>query len=73
MIVHIAALEDLYSLTDNVPEKALALAKEFWPGPLTMIVDKKSCVPDTVTGGLSLRETTDFVKIGSQFGGGRLG
>lgn len=53
LIVHIAALEDLYSLTDNVPEKALALAKEFWPGPLTMIVDKKSCVPDTVTGGLS--------------------
>ena len=53
LIVHIAALEDLYSLTDNVSEKALALAKEFWPGPLTMIVDKKSCVPDTVTGGLS--------------------
>ena len=53
LIVHIAALEDLYSLTDNVPDKALALAKEFWPGPLTMIVDKKSCVPDTVTGGLS--------------------
>ena len=53
LIVHVAALEDLYSLTDNVPDKALALAKEFWPGPLTMIVDKKSCVPDTVTGGLS--------------------
>ncbi len=53
LIVHIAALEDLYSLTDNVPDKVLALAKEFWPGPLTMIVDKKSCVPDTVTGGLS--------------------
>lgn len=53
LIVHIAALEDLYSLTDNVPDKALALAKEFWPGPLTMIVDKKSCVPNTVTGGLS--------------------
>lgn len=53
LIVHIAALEDLYSLTDNIPDKALALAKEFWPGPLTMIVDKKNCVPDTVTGGLS--------------------
>ena len=53
LIVHIASVDDIYRLSDNVPEKALLLAKEFWPGPLTIIVEKKDCVPDTVTGGLN--------------------
>ena len=52
LIVHIASLEDLYPITKKVPEKAVALAEKFWPGPLTMIFEKSELVPYGTTGGL---------------------
>ncbi len=52
LIVHIASLEDLYPITKKVPEKAVALAEKFWPGPLTMIFEKSELVPLGTTGGL---------------------
>lgn len=52
LIVHIAKFDDLNKLSDDIPAAAFLLAEKFWPGPLTMIVNKKSDVPDTVTGGL---------------------
>ena len=52
LIVHIASLEDLYPITRKVPEKAVALAEKFWPGPLTMIFEKSELVPHGTTGGL---------------------
>lgn len=36
---------------DNIPKWAYILAEKFWPGPLTMILHKKSIVPDIVTAG----------------------
>ena len=36
---------------DNIPKGAYILAEKFWPGPLTMILHKKSIVPDIVTAG----------------------
>ena len=53
LIVHIADMDDLYRIAADVPETALRLADAFWPGPLTMIFNKKEIVPDTTTGGLS--------------------
>lgn len=52
LIVHIAALQDLYAITREVPEKAVVLAEQFWPGPLTMIFCKSDKVPYGTTGGL---------------------
>lgn len=52
LIVHIADIESLYKVADNVPEKGLKLAKAFWPGPLTLIFKKKDIVPFSTTGGL---------------------
>ncbi len=52
LIVHIARLSDLHAIVRSVPDKALMLAEAFWPGPLTMIFDKKELVPSSVTGGL---------------------
>lgn len=40
LIVHIADLEDLSEITENVPPETELLAKHFWPGPLTMIFEK---------------------------------
>lgn len=53
LIVHIAARHQLIELADEVPEKGERLAKEFWPGPLTLVMRKTYLVPDTVTAGLN--------------------
>lgn len=53
LIVHIADIEDLKKITDEIPEKAIKLGKKFWPGPLTMIFKKNEIVPLETTGGLN--------------------
>ena len=52
LIIHIADIKDLFTITTNVSDKALALAEKFWPGPLTMILKKADIVPYETTGGL---------------------
>lgn len=52
LIIHIADAKSLSLLTDFVPEKASILAEKFWPGPLTMVLQKSSRVPFGTTGGL---------------------
>jgi len=52
LIVHISKMEDMEDLAKDIPEKAYQLAKVFWPGPLTIILKKKDCVPYGTTGGL---------------------
>ena len=41
LIVHISETKDLTKLSDEIPESAYLLADKFWPGPLTMILNKK--------------------------------
>ena len=52
LIVHICELEQLDLLWRDVPEKALRLARAFWPGPLTMVLPKTDGVPSCVSAGL---------------------
>lgn len=52
LIVHIADLESLNHIVEEVPKKAKILAEKFWPGPLTMIMKKTESVPKSTTGGL---------------------
>ena len=52
LIVHIADTGAVYELASNVPQKAVMLMEAFWPGPLTIILNKKKIVPDGTTGGL---------------------
>lgn len=49
LIVHIKSIDYLTTITQNIPEVALQLAALFWPGPLTLVLEKKSCIPDIVT------------------------
>lgn len=53
LIVHITKTEDIYDLAENFPERARILTEAFWPGPLTVILPKKECVPDITSAGLS--------------------
>ncbi len=52
LIVHVADFEDLETIVKEVPDSARKLAKAFWPGPLTMIMNKNDRVPYETTGGL---------------------
>ena len=52
LIVHIAKWEDLPLVASEIPERAKKLSDTFWPGPLTMILNKKEQVPKETTGGL---------------------
>ena len=52
LIVHISDIAALDVLCKDVKEEVYALAKEFWPGPLTMVLNKSDVVPYETTGGL---------------------
>ena len=52
LIVHISHFEQIYDLVREVPEAAKKLAKQFWPGPLTIILPKSARIPDEVSAGL---------------------
>jgi L-threonylcarbamoyladenylate synthase len=52
LIVHVTSLEQAQSLVEDFPAHAKLLAQKFWPGPLTLLLKKKSIVPDLVTSGL---------------------
>ncbi|MBX9785158.1 MAG: threonylcarbamoyl-AMP synthase [Chitinophagaceae bacterium] len=51
LIVHVASLEQANHFIDHIPGTAMLLAKQFWPGPLTLLLPKKNNVPDIVTAG----------------------
>lgn len=51
LIAHIHDFAQLAGLVKQVPEAAKQLAKAFWPGPLTMILEKADIVPLETTGG----------------------
>lgn len=53
LIVHIAELATLEKIVKQIPECAIRLANEFWPGPLTMILEKRDVIPDAVSAGLA--------------------
>ncbi len=52
LIVHLASARDL-DMVAYINETAQTLAERCWPGPLTLILPKKNCVPDIVTAGKS--------------------
>lgn len=52
LIAHVSSLESVKDLVKKIPKEAHQLAQRFWPGPLTILLDKKSHVPDLLTSGL---------------------
>jgi L-threonylcarbamoyladenylate synthase len=52
LIVHIEGVEKVCDWAEYIPSEVYVLAKHFWPGPLTMILQKKKGVSDLITGGL---------------------
>jgi L-threonylcarbamoyladenylate synthase len=75
VIVHLPDTADLVEWGRDLDEAAVTLARECWPGPLTLVVRRSERVPDAVTGGrdtVGLRVPDQPVAISllRAFGGG---
>jgi L-threonylcarbamoyladenylate synthase len=62
LIIHVADLQSAKHY-GNFPESACKLAAKFWPGPLTLVVEKSPVVPPIVTAGLD----TVAIRVPSHF------
>ena len=51
LIVHISAINRLEDWATDIPDYAIKLAREFWPGPMTLILPRKVIAKDFITGG----------------------
>ena len=52
LILHLADGAEMERYCRDIPKEAYLLAEKFWPGPLTMVLPAKACVPKRTTGGL---------------------
>ncbi|QAT38972.1 L-threonylcarbamoyladenylate synthase [Clostridium sp. JN-9] len=52
LIVHISDIEQIYPLVKSIPQVAKKLMKKFWPGPMTIILQKTDVIPDVTSASL---------------------
>ena len=51
LIVHIYSMQSLGEWADEIPSYAIALARDFWPGPMTLVLKRSLLAEDFITGG----------------------
>jgi L-threonylcarbamoyladenylate synthase len=51
LIVHISSINKLEQWATDIPDYAIKLAREFWPGPMTLILPRTDLAKDFITGG----------------------
>ena len=51
LIVHVASMDALGDWADEIPGYAISLARDFWPGPMTLVVQRSALAMDFLTGG----------------------
>jgi L-threonylcarbamoyladenylate synthase len=51
LIVHVPSMDALGDWAADVPAYAIALARDYWPGPMTLVVTRSDLAGDFVTGG----------------------
>ena len=78
LIVHIGDMQDIADWSDDIPDYAIALARNFWPGPMTLILKRSALAQDFITGGqdtvglrvpnhvIALALLNEFKKIGGK-------
>jgi L-threonylcarbamoyladenylate synthase len=52
LIVHVGKISDVELYVEEIPRLAADLMENYWPGALTLLLPKKSCIPDLTTSGL---------------------
>lgn len=53
LIIHVPSIDRVSRYAENFPPIARKLAEAFWPGPLTIVLERKKIIPDLVTSGLA--------------------
>ena len=78
LIVHVGDMQDIEQWSDEIPDYAIALARAFWPGPMTLILKRSPLAQDFITGGqetvglrvpnhvVALALLNEFKKIGGK-------
>ena len=51
LIVHVSSMQRMGDWADNIPEYAIKLARDFWPGPMTLVLKRSSLAQGFITGG----------------------
>ena len=51
LIVHLGDMQDIAEWSEEIPDYAIALARNFWPGPMTLILKRSALAKDFITGG----------------------
>jgi L-threonylcarbamoyladenylate synthase len=51
LIVHVASMDRMGDWASEVPQYAIVLARNFWPGPMTLVLKRSELAGDFVTGG----------------------
>jgi len=51
LIVHISSMQRMGDWARDVPEFAIALARDYWPGPMTLVLQRSALAEDFITGG----------------------
>jgi len=76
LIVHIADMQDMVTWAGDIPTYAISLARDFWPGPMTLVLPRSDVAKDFITGAqetvglrvpahsLALGLLNEFKKIG---------
>ena len=78
LIVHIHSMQSLADWADEIPSYAISLARDFWPGPMTLVLKRSLLAEDFVTGGqptvglrvpdhvIALALLSEFAKVGGK-------
>ena len=78
LIVHLGDMQDIAEWADEIPDYAIALARNFWPGPMTLILKRSTLAKDFITGGqetvglripdhvIALALLNEFKKVGGK-------
>ena len=76
LIVHISSINQISMWAIDIPDYAIKLARDFWPGPMTLILTRSDLAKDFITGGqenvglripshpVALSLLTEFEKLG---------
>ena len=51
LIVHVSSMQRMGDWARDVPEFAIALARDYWPGPMTLVLQRSVLAEDFITGG----------------------
>ncbi len=77
VIIHLSSIDQIEQWAVNIPKYAYTLAEKYWPGPMTLILNRSSNAKDWITGGqntvgiripnheIALSLLEEFKKIGS--------